>query len=117
MDFRVRSRNQTTKLGVAHEQLTAPKKAKMSKSKIKFILICFLDSQSVAHKQFVPQGQTFNHQYYRDVLQRLRKRVHPVRPAIADTWMLHHNNASCHTAISLHDILTKKGIPAVPQPP
>ncbi len=35
-----------------------PKKARMSKSKIKSIVICFLDSQGIVHKEFVPQGQT-----------------------------------------------------------
>ena len=31
--------------------------------------------------------------------------------------MLHHDNASCHTAISVTVFLTSKGIPMVPQPP
>jgi hypothetical protein len=35
-----------------------PKKARMSKPKIKSILICFFDSQGSVHKEFVPQGQT-----------------------------------------------------------
>jgi len=93
-----------------------PKKAKMSKSKIKSMLICFLYSQGV-QKEFVPQGQTVNKQYYREVLERLRKRVHRVRPEIADIWMLHHDNAPCHTAISVNEFLTKKSITVVPQPP
>ena len=62
-----------------------PMKAKMSKSKIKAILICFFDRLGVVHKEFMPQGQTVNKQYYREVLERLRKRVHRVRPEIADT--------------------------------
>ena len=65
----------------------------------------------------MPQGQTVNQQYYREVLELLRKRVHFVRPEIADTWMLHHHNAPCHTANSVNECLTKKGTPAVPQPP
>jgi len=89
----------------------------MSKSKIKTMLICFLDSQGVVHTEFVPQGQTVNKQYYREVLERLRKRVHRVRPEIADTWMLRHDNAPCHTAISVNEFLAKKGISVVPQPP
>jgi len=80
------------------------------------MLICFFDSQGIVHTEFVPQGQTFNKQYYRDVLERLRKRVHHVRPEIADTWMLLHN-APCHTAISVNEFVTKKGILVVPQPP
>ena len=69
------------------------KKARMSKLKIKSMLICFFDSQGVVQKEFVPQGQTVNKQHYREVLERLRKRVHRVQPEIADTWMLHHDNA------------------------
>ena len=86
-----------------------PKKARMSKSKIQTMLICFFfDSQGVVHKEFVPQGQTVDKQYYREVLERLIKRVHRVRPEIADTWMLHHHNAPCHTAISVNEFLAKK---------
>ena len=35
-----------------------PKKVRMSKSKIKLMLICFFDSQGIVHKEFVPPGQT-----------------------------------------------------------
>ena len=31
--------------------------------------------------------------------------------------MLHHYNAPCHTAISMNEFSTEKGIPVVPQPP
>jgi len=37
-----------------------PKKARMSKSKIKYRLICFFDSQGIVHKEFVPPEQTVN---------------------------------------------------------
>ena len=94
-----------------------PKKARRSKSKIKSMLICFFDSEGVVHSEFVPQGHTVNQFYYREVLERLRKRVVRVRPSIADNWMLHHDNAPCHTAISVIEFLAKKGIPVVPQPP
>jgi len=74
----------------------AQKKAKMRKSKIKTMLICFLESQGLGHKEFAPQGRTVNKQYYREVLQWLRKRIHHVLPEIANTWMLHHGNAPSH---------------------
>jgi len=91
-------------------------KARMSKSKIKTMLICFFNSQGIIYKEFVPQGPTINKQYYCEILERLIKRVHHVRPEIADTWMLHHDNAACHTAISVNKFLAKKGISVVPQP-
>ena len=40
-----------------------------------------------------------------------------MRPGIARTWMLHHDNAPCHTAVSINEFLAEKGIPVVPQPP
>jgi len=87
-----------------------PKKARMSKSKIKSMLICFffLDSQGIVHKEFVPPGQTVNQTFYREVLERLKKRVAHVRPGIARTWMLHHDNAPCHTAVSINECLAEK---------
>jgi len=94
-----------------------PKKSRMSKSKIKSMLICFFDSQGIVHKEFVPPGQTVNQTFYREVLERLRKRVAHVRPGIAGTWMLHHDNASCHTAVSINEFLAGKSISVVPEPP
>jgi transposase len=94
-----------------------PKKCRMSKSKIKTMLICFFDRMGIVHKEFVPPGQTVNQVFYKSVLERLRKRVIRVRPEIADKWMLHHDNAPCHTAISIREYLTSKRITVVPQPP
>lgn len=93
------------------------KKGRMSKSKIKSMLICFFDSQGIVHKEFVPQGQTVNQHFYKEVLEKLRKRVIRVRPNIKSTWVLHHDNAPCHTAISISQFLATKNIPVAPQPP
>ena len=80
------------------------------------MLICFFDSQGIVHTEFVPQGQTVNQFYYREILERLRKRVVRERPNIANNWMLHHDNASCHMAVSVIEFLARKGIPVVPNP-
>jgi len=53
----------------------------------------YFDSQGIVHKEFVPPGQTVNQTSYREVLERLRKRVARVRQGIARTLMLHHNKA------------------------
>ena len=81
------------------------------------MFICFFDSQGIVHKEFVLEGQTVNQIYYREILERLRKKVVRVRPSIANNWTLHHDNAPCHMAISVIEFLAKKGIPVVPQPP
>jgi len=89
----------------------------MSKSKIKLMLICFFDSQGIVHKEFVPPGQTVNQTFYREVLERLRKRLACMQPGIERTWMLHHDNAPCHKAVSTNKFLAEKNIPVVSQPP
>jgi len=81
------------------------------------MLICFFESQGIVHTELVSQGHTVNPFYYREILDRLRKRVVCVRPSIANNWMLHHDNVPCHMAITGIEFLAKKGIPVVPQPP
>jgi len=44
-------------------------------------------------------GRTANHAFYKNVLERLPKRVQRVRTDIADDWVLHHDNAPTHTAL------------------
>ena len=94
-----------------------PKKARMSRSKVKTMIIVFFDSRGIVHKEFLPPGQTVNHAFYKDVSERLRKRVQRVRTDIADDWMLHHDNAPAHTALSVRQFLAKKNIPVLPHPP
>ena len=87
---------------------TRPKKARISQSKIKSMLICFFNSQGIVPKEFVPPGQTVNQTFYRGVLERLRERVARMRPGIDRTWVLRHYNAPCHTAVSINDFLAEK---------
>ncbi|GFT00902.1 putative mariner transposase [Trichonephila clavipes] len=79
--------------------------------------LVFFYGQGIVHKEFVPQGQTVNQHFYREVLERLRKRVMHVRPNIKNSWVLHLDNAPCHTAISVNRFLASKNIPVAPQPP
>jgi hypothetical protein len=50
-------------------------------------------------------------------LERLRKRVQRVRKYIAGDWVLHHDNAPAHTALSISGFLPKEDIPTLPRPP
>jgi len=99
------------------ESSPRPKKARMSRSRVKTMIIDFFDSRGIVHKEFVPPGQTVNHAFYKDVLKRLRKRVQRVRTDIADDWVLHHDNAPAHTALSVREFLVKKNIPVLSYPP
>ncbi|GFY33477.1 putative transposase [Trichonephila clavipes] len=78
----------------------------------------FIDAhQGIVHKEFVLQGQTVNQHFYQEFLERLRKRVMRVRPNIKNSWVLHHDNVPCHTAILVNRFLASKNIPVAPQPP
>ena len=71
----------------------------------------------IVHKEWLPAGQTVNQNYYKDILERLRKIVIRARPNIATNWILHHDNAPAHAAFSVVQFLTSKGITVTPQPP
>ena len=96
-----------------------PRKARMSKSKIKVMLIAFFDRHGVIHHEFVPQGQTVNQHFYQQVLNRLHDRVRRCRRQLWSTssWFLHHDNAPAHTALSVRELLSKKQVPALDHPP
>jgi len=68
-------------------------------------------------KEWVPAGQTVNQYYYKDILERLRKRGIRVRSNIATNRILHHDNAHAHAAFSVAQFLTSKGIKVMQQPP
>jgi len=44
------------------------------------MLIIFFDIQGLAHKEFVPPGQTVNGKFYCEVLKRLREDIQCKRP-------------------------------------
>jgi len=94
-----------------------PKKARMCKSRIKAMFIVFFDKKGVIHKEFVPEGQTVNGLYYREVLKRLRDRIRRCRPDLKDGWILHHDNAPSHTALIVAEFLASIGVATMPQPP
>ena len=100
MDFGVRPLDKMPNSGVARCKLSPSQESENDpiQNQIDAHLVFFFDSQGIVHKEFVPPGQTVNQTFYREVLERLRKRVVRVRPGTACTWMLHHDNAPCHTA-------------------
>ena len=49
-----------------------PKKARMSRSQVKTMLVCFFNHKGIVHYEFIAQGQTVNQYCYLEVLTRLR---------------------------------------------
>ena len=74
----------------------------------------FFDRRGIVHSAIVPSGQTVNQVFF---IKKGSEKVIHMRPDIADKWMLHHDNAPCHTALSITELFISKGIPVVPQPP
>lgn len=61
-------------------------KARMSKFKVKTMLLAIFNHRGIIHKEF-----------YAKALSRLPKRYNCVRSDIDGSWKLHHDNAPCHT--------------------
>jgi histone-lysine N-methyltransferase SETMAR len=95
-----------------------PKKARMSRSKFKAMLIVFFDIQDIVMAEWVPSGQTVNQHYYIEVLTKLRKRVRRKRPELwQHGWILHQDNAPTHNALSVKQFLPNKSITVMEHPP
>jgi hypothetical protein len=84
-------------------------KARKGRSKIKTMLIDFFDIRGMVHHEFVPQGQTINAEFYVEVSKRLRERMRRVRPELwaEKNWILHHDNAPSHSALTVREFFAK----------
>ena len=96
-----------------------PKKARLFKSKIKVMLIVFFDVHGIVHLEFLPQGQTINQNVYKDILRHLMRSVREKRRELWETksWLLHHDNAPAHNALSIRQFLAENIIAVLEQPP
>ena len=95
------------------------KKAWQVKSNVKTMLIAFFDIDGLVHHEYVPRGQTVNKEFYRTVLQHLRNAVrrHCPEKWHAGNWILHHDNAPAHSAVTTNEFLAKHNILSLPHPP
>ena len=70
----------------------------------------FFHIRGIVHYEFVPAGQTVNQVYYLEVLERLSERVRRKRPErfANNSWILHHDDAPAHTALSVREFSAAK---------
>ena len=88
-----------------------PKKARMSRSLVKTLLVCFFDHKGTVHYEFIAQGQTVNQQSYLEVLKRLQESVLRKRPGLwPDKWILHHDKVPTHDAFRFRGFLAMNSI-------
>ena len=68
---------------------------------------------------WVPEGQTVNQVYYKEVLTNLREWVRRKRPEMwkNGSLVLHQDNAPAHNALSVKSFLTKHKITVLEHPP
>ena len=99
-------------------ELPRPKKAHMSKSKIKVILIAFFNQKGIVYHEFVPVGETVNRHFYQQVLICLHNQVRHSRQELWSdkSWLFHNDNKPTHKAISVRQLLVKKEITALHHP-
>jgi len=95
-----------------------PKKAHMQKSKLKMMLVCFLDQEGIVHREIVPPGMTVNADFYCDVL-RLCENVRRKKP---QKWqnrnlIVHHDNAPAHSSFKVSQFLAKNNMTVIAHPP
>jgi histone-lysine N-methyltransferase SETMAR len=72
----------------------------------------------IVHFEFLEQGRTVNQHCYLKISARLREAFHWRRPELwPDAWILHHDNALAHDALTVFEFLAKKSIMKLDHPP
>ena len=103
-----------------------PQKALRGRAKKSSMLICFFDSYSVIHQQFMPKGVTVTKEEYCRILDDLKQDIRRKRPGMwkggrdGNTdrdFVLQHDNASSHTAIITLAKIGESGIDLLAHPP
>ena len=79
---------------------------------MKTILIVFFNAEGVIHREFVPEGQKENAEFYVGVLDWLLKRIRRVRTAKfqSNEWFLLHDNAPSHNAETVKKFLANRKV-------
>jgi len=85
----------------------------------KMLIVYFSDAKGVIHREFVPQGQKVNAEFYVGVLDRLLKRIRQVRTAKfqSSEWFLLHDNAPSHNAAIVKKFLANRNVAVLHHPP
>ncbi|UYV69369.1 hypothetical protein LAZ67_6003342, partial [Cordylochernes scorpioides] len=96
-----------------------PKKARLTKSKVKTLLVTSFDINGLVHHEFIPFERTINQEVYLGIMRRLREAVRLKRPERwqNNDWILHVDNARPHTAHVDLQFLAKHSTIQIPHPP
>ena len=101
-----------------HPVLLVRRKARQSRSNIKVMMIVFFYLDGIVRAEFVLRNTTVNSTRYKGLLERLRKDVRRKRSEkLANGFILHHDNAPCHTSLLVRQFLSNKNITVCPHSP
>ena len=87
------------------------------------MITIFFDCNGLIHTEFVPQGETVTADYYCQTLAHLREQIRRRRPHLwvkTGLWrhfLLHHDNATPHTAVPTLAALGETGTDMLAHPP
>jgi hypothetical protein len=87
-----------------------PRKKSMEEQvKFQAMMIVFFYIWGIVHIDLVPQGQTVNQVYYKEVMTTTCEWVRTKRLEMwkNGSWILHHDNAPAHNALSVKTFLAK----------
>jgi histone-lysine N-methyltransferase SETMAR len=88
-----------------------PRKAKVTRSEKKLMLIAFFDSRGIIYQHWVEKGKNINSDYYIGVLRKFLKHFRNKRPDLfASGWLLHQDNARPHTSKKTMEFMSQKNI-------
>jgi len=77
----------------------------------------FFDLDGTVRAEFVPRNTTVNSEYYKGLSEHLRNDVRRKRPEKwPNSFILHHDNAPCHTLLLVQQFLSNKNITVCPHP-
>jgi len=112
MVFRLRSGHQTTECRVGGAKLSKTKETAISKIASEDDVNCFFDVEGVIHREFVPEGQKVNAEFYVGILDQLLKRIRRVRTAKfqPNEWFLLHDNSPSHNAAIVKKFLGNRNV-------
>jgi hypothetical protein len=84
---------------------------------MKKFLITFFDVLGIVHFQVLSRGQIVKQAHYVEILKRLREAVRRKSPELwLNDWILHHDNAPAHKALSVTQFLAHKSITKMENP-
>jgi histone-lysine N-methyltransferase SETMAR len=95
------------------------KKVRMQKSRLKIMLTAFFDAKGIIHLEFVPENQTVNGKFHKEVIKKSVARAHRVRPEYLAKWVLISSARQYMGAFFglFSEFLAKRGISVLSHPP